>query len=308
MDDRDGLMARLAPWLVFPCLLVGGIRLAVFGIGRGFHPLLVSILVSLGVAGILLVLERLMPYADEWAHSKGDIVTDATHTLISTLGVVEVIRIGLFMGAGFVGTSWLGDRAGLHLWPRDWPIIAQMCLALVIGEFGQYWIHRLSHETEILWRLHATHHSVPRLYWLNAGRFHPLDTIIQYGAQMVPLALLGISDSALGLFLLFTSIHGLHQHSNVKLHLGVLNWVFSMTELHRWHHSRKVSEANHNYGANLIVWDIVFGTRFLPKDRQPPTNVGLSDMPDFPQDFLGHLASPFRWKKVSGRPPLEPPD
>ena len=26
-----------------------------------------------------------------------------------------------------------------------------------------------------MWRVHAAHHSAPRLYWLNATRFHPFD-------------------------------------------------------------------------------------------------------------------------------------
>jgi sterol desaturase/sphingolipid hydroxylase (fatty acid hydroxylase superfamily) len=59
-----------------------------------------------------------------------------------------------------------------------------------------------------------------------------------------------------------------------------------------------MEEANNNYGANVIVWDIVFGTRFLPNDREPPTDIGLADMPHFPQGFWAQLASPFRWKTI----------
>jgi len=62
--------------------------------------------------------------------------------------------------------------------------------------------------------------------------------------------------------------------------------------------SRTVSEANRNYGANLIVWDALFGTRFLPGDRLPPTEIGIADMPRFPGGWLAQLASPFRWRAV----------
>ncbi len=51
---------------------------------------------------------------------------------------------------------------------------------MIVSEFGSYWAHRLMHERPLLWRLHAVHHSAERLYWLNAGRFHPLDTAMQY--------------------------------------------------------------------------------------------------------------------------------
>ena len=89
------------------------------------------------------------------------------------------------------------------------------------------------------------------------------------------------------------------QHANIELKIGVLNWVFSMTELHRRHHSRDIREGNSNYGANLILWDIVFGTRFYPKQRQlSANNVGISNMPNFPRDYLGQLISPFRWRRL----------
>ena len=68
-----------------------------------------------------------------------------------------------------------------------------------------------------------------------------------------------------------------------------------MRRLHRWHHSKNIDEANNNYGANLIVWDIVFGTRFLPKDRQPPEEIGIETLPDFPQTYVGQFLSPIRW-------------
>jgi sterol desaturase/sphingolipid hydroxylase (fatty acid hydroxylase superfamily) len=71
-----------------------------------------------------------------------------------------------------------------------------------------------------------------------------------------------------------------------------------MAEPHRWHHSRTLAEANTNYGSNLIVWDLVFGTFFLPRDRQPPAAIGIGNMPEFPTRYLAQLASPFRWKEL----------
>ena len=73
-----------------------------------------------------------------------------------------------------------------------------------------------------------------------------------------------------------------------------------MAELHRWHHSRDINEANHNYGSNCIVWDLVFGTFYWPRERPPPADVGLSDLPDFPQRLVPQLLSPFLWP--TGRP------
>ena len=58
-----------------------------------------------------------------------------------------------------------------------------------------------------------------------------------------------------------------------------------MTELHRWHHSKLMHESNHNYGGNLIVWDILFGTRWLPNDRDPPEAIGMESLPGLPMGF-----------------------
>jgi sterol desaturase/sphingolipid hydroxylase (fatty acid hydroxylase superfamily) len=74
-----------------------------------------------------------------------------------------------------------------------------------------------------------------------------------------------------------------------------------MAELHRWHHSRLLRESNTNYGQNLIVWDIVFGTRFLPADREPPEDIGIADMPNFPMDYFGQLLSPITWARIRAR-------
>ena len=97
---------------------------------------------------------------------------------------------------------------------------------------------------------------------------------------------------------LFSAVHGAYQHANVPVRLGPLNWIFSMTELHRWHHSRRIEEANHNYGGNLAVWDVLFGTRWLPTDRDPPEDIGMEDLPGFPMGFRDNLAAPFRWSAV----------
>ena len=113
------------------------------------------------------------------------------------------------------------------------------------------------------------------------------------------MILLGCGRQVLALFTLSTSVIGMFQHAKIQLRLGPLNWIFSMTELHRWHHSRDKREGNSNYGANLIVWDVLFGTRFLPEERElDPEHIGISNMPNFPQRYLGQLMSPFNWKRL----------
>ena len=49
--------------------------------------------------------------------------------------------------------------------------------------------------------------------------------------------------------------------------------------------------SNHNYGNHLIVWDVVFGSRYLPAD----TSVGTLALVNrqYPRGFLDQKAAPF---------------
>ena len=201
-----------------------------------------------------------------------------------------------YLGARLGGALSVGF--GSSLWPAGWPLFLQLALALVIVEFFQYWVHRLQHEQDWLWRFHATHHSAPRLYWLNAARFHFVDTTLLNFFYVVPLVALGAPEPVFVLWVIASSVHGICQHANMKVRCGPLNWIFSMAELHRWHHSRLVRESNTNYGQTLILWDVVFGTRFLPADREPPADIGIADLAAFPMTWWAQLWSPLRWARI----------
>ena len=59
-----------------------------------------------------------------------------------------------------------------------------------------------------------------------------------------------------------------------------------------------MSIANHNYGSNLIIWDLVFGTFFWPENGQGDDkgtdirHIGI-DVPDYPIDPFRQLVQPF---------------
>ena len=73
--------------------------------------------------------------------------------------------------------------------------------------------------------------------------------------------------------------------------MGLLNYIISGPELHRWHHSNQIEESNTNYGNNLIIWDLVFGTWFLPKNELVG-DLGLQNR-NYPMDFRAQLKTPF---------------
>lgn len=280
----------------FPFVFSVALWGAIWSVGAGNAPL-PTILIVCGLAGALIIAcERALPFHAPWNKSHGDVGTDVMHGILSTAIVPEIFRV-LFLGLLTQGAVVIAEHTGGGFWPSQWSLFAQLCVAAVIAELGQYWVHRIAHEREFLWRLHATHHSAPRLYWLNAGRFHPLDTFIQYGSEATLLILCGAGPELMTVFTVYEVVLGLLQHSNVDVRLGPLNYVFSMAELHRWHHSRDLKEANTNYGSNIILWDLVFGTFFYPKGSRPSPDIGIADMPRFPMSYLAQVLSPFTWKR-----------
>jgi sterol desaturase/sphingolipid hydroxylase (fatty acid hydroxylase superfamily) len=50
-------------------------------------------------------------------------------------------------------------------------------------------------------------------------------------------------------------------------------------------------ESDTNFGNNLIIWDVLFGTRFLPADREVGP-LGLNNR-TYPASFLAQMKSPF---------------
>ncbi|MCA9809852.1 MAG: sterol desaturase family protein, partial [Candidatus Dadabacteria bacterium] len=85
---------------------------------------------------------------------------------------------------------------------------------------------------------------------------------------------------------------------NIDVHCGVLNYIFNTPNVHRWHHSKKVEEGNNNYGENLLLFDMIFGTFYFPRDR----HVGPLGIKEYmPKAFLGQLAAPFRWNKTQNK-------
>jgi sterol desaturase/sphingolipid hydroxylase (fatty acid hydroxylase superfamily) len=289
-------MRTLATGLVFPLLMGGSITLAI-----GLMPALgaVTAVVIAETVGALaiIVAERVLPFRPAWNSPHGDVGTDVLHALVSGVGTTQLAR-GLVGLTGGAAAAWLSSALGGTLWPVAWPLVLQLALALLIAELPQYWLHRWQHEHDALWRFHAVHHSAPRLYWLNAARFHPVDLGLLYVVGYVPLVVLGCPPEVILLFALFDAVFGMFQHSNVDARLGPLNWIFSMAEPHRWHHSRVLVEANSNYGSNLILWDLAFGTFFLPRDREPPANIGIAELPAYPTGYLAQVAAPFRWARV----------
>lgn len=290
---RRGQIIRIA---VFPLALIAAVATVMIAMDRGVDP--VGAMFGVYLAGMIVVtaLERLLPFDREWNRSSGDLGADALY--LPTTWLVGALMQPASAALALALASWLSASLGTGLWPMEWPLLAQVALASVVAELFDYWAHRAMHESRTLWRFHSIHHSAPRLYWLNATRTHPGETLFRGFVGGLPLAILGVGAPVLAVWMVIGRVAGLFQHANIDFELRPFSWIFSIGELHRWHHSTLAHEANRNYGNTFIFWDAVFGTRFLPSDRARPEEVGIDGLAGFPSSLPAQLLVPFRWKQL----------
>ncbi|MCR9078380.1 MAG: sterol desaturase family protein [Hyphomonadaceae bacterium] len=235
--------------------------------------------------------ERLMPYSRKWLEGGNDTAVDIIMYFSGAFwsGISGLIVSALFI----IGMVEALEPYGHNLWPDHWNPVIQVALFILIKDFFRYWFHRALHEIPALWRIHAAHHSVERLYWLNGIRAHPLEILSQAIFYAIPLALVQPSaEIALVAVILQLSI-GIFQHSNIDLNLGWWEYIFSIGDNHRYHHYPDKGIGDSNYGGELIIYDILFGTFHNPRDERPHDNIGIGTAPDYPMTVAGLYIAPF---------------
>ena len=288
----------IARHTVFPVTLVAMIFVG-DRILEGAAPPESVIVIWFGLMPWVAFLERVLPRYADWNRSHGDLLTDVIYfpTNLVIAGSLSALWAVLYLKAAIA----LQQAVGSPLWPSDWPVAFQVIFACAVAEFFAYWPHRWMHENAFLWRFHSVHHSPSRVYWLNGIRAHPGEHVFRGFLSGIPLAVLGAPPEILAWWTVLTRVGGLFQHANIDFALGPFAWIFSIGELHRWHHAAAKEECDHNYGDTFILWDTVFGTRHLPPDRPAPEEVGIRGLAAYPKSWWGQIVAPFRWREIEAR-------
>ncbi len=285
-------------WVLWPLLFI--LCMVIAGYGFAIHrPVVFFNIAYVFLIATLFGLEKWMPHERAWLNPDGQNIASILHTLTSK-GSVQ----GLFIFSGVIGLADyitpVADQ-GYSIWPRDWPMWAQVVLGLIAAEFGLYWVHRAGHETALFWRFHAVHHSVTKLWFLNTGRFHFIDSLASIVFGLGILLVLGAPMEVVKWLTVITAFIGMLTHCNVEMRFGWLNYFFNTPGLHRWHHSKDLREGNRNYGENIMIWDHIFGT-FYDADYRPPADIGMKDY--MPERFTHQLLWPLL--SVKARKRLDP--
>lgn len=167
---------------------------------------------------------------------------------------------------------------------------------IVLADFAYYWMHRWSHEYQVLWTGHSVHHS---------SRHYNLSTALRQswwqGAYNLTLLLLfpfaAPVDARRARYL--TTVYQFWVHT---CHIGDLGFLeeFLMTPSHhRVHHDERVHK---NY-AGVLLWDRLFGTFLQEPSPRPVCRFGSRFDPHF-SDSVRQLQE---WKQKSWRKLLKGP-
>ncbi|MEL6287504.1 MAG: sterol desaturase family protein [Pseudomonadota bacterium] len=280
----DGALRSLIRYGYVPFMLIAlnGAAIALVAYGAPYWTLALVLGAAIGAA---FLAERLLPFHDDWNHSHGDGGRDVAHAVVYEISNLNSILL-LPLIAWFI--PWDG------IWPTEWPFALQVLIAVVVADFGFSMLHWLSHRVTFLWRLHAVHHSLERLYGFNGLVRHPLHQTIDLAIGTLPLVLAGLPVDVAVVLGAIISIQLIVQHSNVDFAIGPVQKFLSIGTLHRLHHVNWGKEGDVNFGLFFTVWDWMLGTLVLqPKRAIEASDMGIDEEPNYPRGYVDHLIHPF---------------
>jgi sterol desaturase/sphingolipid hydroxylase (fatty acid hydroxylase superfamily) len=174
-----------------------------------------------------------------------------------------------------------GPSAGAHL-PEFGGVLVYTLLVVIVGDFAGWANHVLMHRVPVLWEFHKVHHSAEVLTPLTYYRIHPVEEVM---SVMVSVLVSGSFSGILAYLLLeqptLLAIFGVNiviapyllmanlRHSHVWLSWGPwASRLFISPAQHQIHHSQAPRHCGKNYGSIFAIWDWMFGTLYVPREKE----------------------------------------
>ena len=147
---------------------------------------------------------------------------------------------------------------------RILPSLVKIVLAVILGDFSLYWVHRAMHR-RYLWKTHAFHHSIPEIWWL-AGSRTSMTHLLLFALPQIFIGyyLLGLSPFEAGIAFSFGVVVNIWIHINVWVDLGPVEWLIITPNYHRIHHGAR-GFTDKNLAFVFTIWDRMFGTYVNPR-------------------------------------------
>jgi alkylglycerol monooxygenase len=218
------------------------------------------ILYALPVFGVLMAVEF------AWGLARGrntyglaDTLASLSQGLLSQVvaACTQLIQIGLYT----LAFPWLTLTPHAALWQGA----GGLALAVLLYDFCDYWLHRVSHESALFWAAHVVHHQSRRLNLSTALRQESAYALSGW-PFFLPMALVGVPPAQFALAGIVVLFYQFWIHTEHVGSLGPLDRWLSTPSNHRVHHATNARYLDRNYGAILVVWDRLFGT-FEPESE-----------------------------------------
>ena len=255
----------------------------------GFDWLVLALLAN---SLVFVFIERVWPLRPEQPMLRSEWRLDLAYYAFNHVAVGIVLLATTFFSETLFGWAM---HDGLRAVIRSQPFLLQLIEVLVVADLTQYAGHRLMHENPQLWRFHAVHHCPAQMDWLAGSRMHFAEVLFIRALVITPIYLLGFSESAINVYVIWVGIQGVLIHSNTRIPFGWLEYLVVTPHFHHWHHAADAKAIDRNYAANLPVLDMLFGTYIGQRGRWPEHYgvVGKS----LPKSFFGQLLYPFMGKR-----------
>lgn len=286
-------MNGLVRYLYAPFMMLGLNGAAFWIVSQGHSYAWLAPLLLIGFATAFAA-ERVAPWYEEWNDPHQDDSANLAHIIVYEISNLNgILLIPLIV--------WLFPFQGI--WPNEWPLVVQWIMAILIADFAFMVVHMLSHRFPVLWRLHAVHHGVGRLYGFNGLVRHPLHQVLDMVVATAPLVILGMPVEVAVLLGFSVSVQLIVQHSNVAYVLGPFRNQLSIGRIHHLHHVNWGTEGDCNFGLFLTLWDRVFGTFQAEPSRPIKANdMGIDEIPHFPKSYVEQMIFPFLYEPGAGEP------
>ena len=256
---KDWISASVQPFLILgSMLLVASMAVS----GSIYKELFNAVMIVLPIP-LCLIAEKIWTKRKDWFLEPHELAEDAIW-LAGAAFLMVPLYSNIYRTPISEGFKAIRDVSPLQVNLEATTVLGLLGCALIVklvASFIYYWLHRIQHESLFWWRMHATHHHITKMGCMRGDRTHPLEYIGLVIGTPIALALLGASDGVMAVAGAFGIWNGTLNHSNLPLKsMPVYDWIFATAQQHHVHHAHLRSQADSNYGCNIIFWDRIFGT------------------------------------------------
>ena len=216
---------------------------------------------------------------------------DLLYFLISSIFVQSLTYLSMLPAMTILS---FGGLTSLQGWIVAQPVWLQFIEIMFLTDLVQYWVHRLFHQIPFLWRFHAVHHSAQAMDWLAGSRMHVMEIILLRGVTIIPMYVLGFSETAIYAYILVVYLYATYVHANLKFDIEWLKPVLVTPRFHHWHHGIEKEAVDVNFAVHFPIFDRLFGTYYMPVKKWP-CGYGVGGHP-VPSGYLKQFLYPFTRK------------